>query len=143
SGLKTSVGYAQSRAVWAAGLNTANGTAVNLDTATDIEFGTWDPSTRTFYVLAGGGQSSATALRVYARRTTARRNPPPATTARTGRRTGSSARRRATGSTRPRPRSCRWWGSSWTTAPPTPTRWPPSRTSAPRAAGTSRAYRRP
>lgn len=79
AGLKTSVATAQSQAIWVAGLNTANGAPVVLDSSKDIEFGTWEPNTRTFDVLTGTSRSSATAMRITARRTTARSNALPPT----------------------------------------------------------------
>ncbi len=79
SGLKVSVATAQSRAVWAAGLNSADGSSVVLNTTADIEFGTWDPDNRTFDVLTGSNRLSATAMRVTARRIKARNNAVPLT----------------------------------------------------------------
>ncbi|HEX8913407.1 MAG TPA: pilus assembly protein TadG-related protein [Humisphaera sp.] len=88
-GLKTSTGQAQTNAVWAAGLNTADGSAVVMNPSLDVEFGTWDPATRTFDLLTGSDQKSATAVRVYARRTRSRSNPVPSTFARAFGLTGS------------------------------------------------------
>ncbi|QOV90808.1 hypothetical protein IPV69_05470 [Humisphaera borealis] len=74
AGLKTSVATATSQAKAVAAMNSAAGTSVVL-TDSDIEFGLWDPGTRTFEVLTGAAQNSATAIRVTARRTQSRSNP--------------------------------------------------------------------
>ena len=63
---------AQDRAVDAANDNKADGTPVNLNVNDDIEFGTWDPYTRTFTVVSGSNRDTATAVRVTARRLSAR-----------------------------------------------------------------------
>jgi Flp pilus assembly protein TadG len=64
------VSAAQAAAVDYAGYNQADGTGVVLG-AGDIEFGSWDSSTRTFTALSGAAQSGANAVRVTARRTAA------------------------------------------------------------------------
>lgn len=69
TGLNTSVSTAQSRAIAAAGQNKVDGTALTL-ASSDIEFGLWDPTTRTFTPLSGSERLSATAMRVTARRPT-------------------------------------------------------------------------
>jgi hypothetical protein len=65
---------ARSNAVAAANDNFADGTRVALDSAADVELGTWDPGTRTFTAAPSGNENSATAIRVTARRTAARGN---------------------------------------------------------------------
>jgi Flp pilus assembly protein TadG len=74
AGLSTSVTTAQTNAVTAAAANTADGQSVTLSTSTDIDFGTWDPSSHTFTVLTGTARSSATAIRITARRIAANNN---------------------------------------------------------------------
>jgi Flp pilus assembly protein TadG len=78
-GLKVSTGQAQTLAMSAAAFNTANGTSVVLNASQDIQFGTWDPATRTFELLTSTNQKSATAIRIYTRRTVARGNGIPTT----------------------------------------------------------------
>ena len=68
SGLIAGPSAAINNAVTAAGYNKADGTAVKLNTDSDVQLGTWDSSTGTFTVLTGSAASSATAVRVYARR---------------------------------------------------------------------------
>lgn len=74
AGLPNGVSQAQSNAVTAAADNTADGTAVTLNPSTDIDFGTWNSSTKTFTVLTGAAQSTANAIRVRANRTAANGN---------------------------------------------------------------------
>src|ERR1051326_1023102 len=69
-----STSTAQSLAVQFAGANTCDGQAVQLDVANDIEFGTWDSTTRTFTVYTGTNQANADAVRVTARRRASRGN---------------------------------------------------------------------
>ena len=69
-----STSTAQSLAVQFAGANTCDGQAVQLDVANDIEFGTWDSTTRTFTVYTGTNQANADAVRVTARRLASRGN---------------------------------------------------------------------
>jgi hypothetical protein len=76
-GLGAGVPAAQANAVSAAGDNTADGTPVVLDTTTDIEFGTFNDSTKTFIAYPVGSQSGADAVRVTARRTAASGNAVP------------------------------------------------------------------
>jgi Flp pilus assembly protein TadG len=76
-GLLTSSSQAQSDAIATAALNTCNNSPVVL-TASDIDIGTWDTSTRTFTV----GGSSPNAVRVHASRTSAKGNAIPLTFAR-------------------------------------------------------------
>lgn len=81
-GLNISVAEAKTRATQAVADNKADGQAIPFDVNADLEFGTWEPSTKTFSVLTGNLQSSATAVRVTLRRTKARNNPVPLTFAR-------------------------------------------------------------
>src|SRR5690349_7829892 len=60
------ISNAQSAATNVAAANTANGAAVAL-ASTDIEFGTWNPTSRTFTVLSGAARSGANAIRITAR----------------------------------------------------------------------------
>lgn len=55
---------AQSMAVSYAGQNKCDGSAVVIDPAADVEFGSWDITTRTFTLLTGSARSKATAVRV-------------------------------------------------------------------------------
>lgn len=73
AGLKTNTTTARNQAKSVAALNKADGSSITLTDA-DIEFGLWDPATKTFEVLSGTSQNSATAIRVTARRTQARSN---------------------------------------------------------------------
>ncbi len=75
SGLPDLISAAQSRAVAAAADNLADNQSVVLNSASDVEFGTWNPTARTFTVLSGTARSAANALRVTARRTAAAGNP--------------------------------------------------------------------
>lgn len=74
TGIASGVSTAQSMAVDAANDNKADGSAVVLDTATDVEFGTWSSSNKTFTVLTGSARSGANAIRITARRTSATGN---------------------------------------------------------------------
>ncbi len=69
------LGYsgARTKAISAAAYNTVDNTPVVLQSA-DVEFGLWDPTTKTFTALSGSAQNSATTVRVTAQRTTARGN---------------------------------------------------------------------
>jgi hypothetical protein len=71
--IPSGVSTAQAVAIQAASENLADGTSVALD-ASDIEFGTWDASSKTFTVLTGAARSNANAMRVTARRTAATNN---------------------------------------------------------------------
>ncbi len=62
-GLTISYTQAQTDAVTTAGYNTVNGTAYVLATS-DIDFGTWDTSGRTFTILTGAARSTANSVRV-------------------------------------------------------------------------------
>lgn len=73
-GFGVNVATAQSNAASAAHLNNADGAPVVLNTNTDVEFGTWDSSSKTFTVLGGVAQNTATAIRVTTRRTAATNN---------------------------------------------------------------------
>lgn len=66
----TATTYAQT----AAAANKADGTSVVLNSATDIELGVWDSTTKTFTILSGSWLPSATAVRVTARRTASQGN---------------------------------------------------------------------
>jgi hypothetical protein len=61
---------ARDRARSTALLNKADGEPVTLNTATDVELGTWDAKTKRFTKLAGSDLSKANTIRVVARRTT-------------------------------------------------------------------------
>jgi Flp pilus assembly protein TadG len=65
---------ATNAAVQVAALNKADGSAVTLTPASDVEFGMWDSTARSFTVLTGSSTSYANAVRVTARRTAARGN---------------------------------------------------------------------
>lgn len=69
SGLSSGVTTAQNLAVTYGGYNAADGTAVVIDPNNDVEFGTWDATSRTFTVLTGASRANANAIRVTARRT--------------------------------------------------------------------------
>ena len=71
TGIEGGVTTAQNYAVDAANDNTADGTAVVIDPATDVEFLSWNKSNGTYTVLSGAARSTANALRVTARRTVA------------------------------------------------------------------------
>ena len=77
AGLGSGTSAAQANAVNAANDNKADGTPVVLDPNTDIEFGTFNDSTKTFMALTGLAQSGADAIRVTARRTAATGNAVP------------------------------------------------------------------
>jgi Flp pilus assembly protein TadG len=72
TGLSDGYLAARDRALAAAAENKADGAAVSLDPAADVEFGTWDPYARTFNLLSGTARDEATAVRVTARRIAAR-----------------------------------------------------------------------
>lgn len=67
TGLRTDTNTAKANAIAAAQQNTAAGSAVTLDSKDDIEFGVWDSNSRSFNVLNGSWQASATAVRITAR----------------------------------------------------------------------------
>ena len=71
TGIELGVSTAQSYAVDAANDNNADGTAVVIDPAADVEFLHWNKSDRTYVVLSGPARSTANALRVTASRTAA------------------------------------------------------------------------
>ncbi|HSI35358.1 MAG TPA: pilus assembly protein TadG-related protein [Tepidisphaeraceae bacterium] len=73
--IDTGIAAAKNVAVATGAANTCDGTAVAIDPAVDVEFGTFDDETGVFTVLTGSSQSGATAVRVTARRTAARGNP--------------------------------------------------------------------
>src|SRR5947209_17063278 len=68
---------AQGDAVYSAAQNTADETPVVVNPNTDVEFGTWDSTSRAFTVLSGSSRGSANAIRVTCRRTAATGNPVP------------------------------------------------------------------
>lgn len=70
--LRTSSSAATTAAVAAAAANTVEGHAVALVAASDIEYGLWDTSARTFTPVTSGQEDSATAVRVTARLSQAR-----------------------------------------------------------------------
>lgn len=72
SSLAQGISVARTAAVTAAGENLADGTSVALDSTNDIDFGSWDSTTRTFTVLTGPAQTSSNAVRVSARRVSSR-----------------------------------------------------------------------
>jgi hypothetical protein len=71
-GLAGGVSVVQSRVTTAASDNRIDGTPLSINTASDLEFGLWDSTTRTFTVLTGSDRYGATAIRVTGRRTAAR-----------------------------------------------------------------------
>jgi hypothetical protein len=64
----------QTRAVQFAAANKCDGLAVAVDGNQDVDFGTWDGSSKTFTVVTGSQRISANAIRVTCRRTTNRQN---------------------------------------------------------------------
>jgi Flp pilus assembly protein TadG len=78
-GLKSAGGVAaaQANAQNAANDNLADGTPVQLDASTDIEFGQWIKGSMSFTPLSGAARASANSIRVTARRTHARGNAVP------------------------------------------------------------------
>lgn len=81
-GMSTSISSARNRAESSVADNKVEGVAISFDKNADVEFGTWEPTTKTFTALTGAMQSSATAVRVTIRRTAARGNAVPLTFAR-------------------------------------------------------------
>jgi hypothetical protein len=73
--ISNGVTSAQNAAVAYGGYNSVAGTAFLVNPASDIDFGTWNPSTKTFTILTGSARSGANAIRVWGRRTTANGNP--------------------------------------------------------------------
>jgi len=71
-GLSESVQETIDRATAAAADNKIDRATFNFNTTTDLEFGAWEPTTRTFTVLTGNDRRSATAVRVSIRKTAAR-----------------------------------------------------------------------
>jgi Flp pilus assembly protein TadG len=65
---------AKNAAISIASQNNTDGSAVTLNPATDIIFGTWDPNARTFTPLSGAAASNANAVRVQTSRSAARGN---------------------------------------------------------------------
>lgn len=72
SGISSGITTAQDLAVAYGSYNAADGYGVTIDSASDVEFGTWDSTTKTFTVLTGAARSGANAIRVTARRTQSR-----------------------------------------------------------------------
>jgi hypothetical protein len=72
SGLEFSVATARTRASQVAAQNRVDGRNVTLDTAADVEFGVWNPTTKSFQKLTGADELSATAVRVTTRAIKAR-----------------------------------------------------------------------
>lgn len=77
SSLSSGITATQNAASTVAAANTADGSAVAIDTASDVEFGTWTASSKTFTVLSGNARTNANAVRVTCRRTAARGNAVP------------------------------------------------------------------
>src|SRR5207237_5684493 len=78
STLNSGTATARSNAVACAAQNTVDGQSLVLDPNLDVEFGTWDSSTKTFTPSAG---SNIDSVRVSAHRTAARGNAIPLTMA--------------------------------------------------------------
>jgi hypothetical protein len=72
SGLSSGVDAVKARVAAAALENMVDGTPLVIDENNDIEFGTWNSNTKTFTVLTGSAQSTATAIRVTGRRLASR-----------------------------------------------------------------------
>ena len=62
------VANVQSLALQYAAANPCDGSPVALNAATDVEFGDWDTTTRTFTVLTGTARNNASAVRVRTQR---------------------------------------------------------------------------
>lgn len=77
SAIPSGITAVQDIAVAYGALNLADGAAVTIDPATDVEFGTWNSSNTTFTVLTGASRASANAIRITARRTAASGNAVP------------------------------------------------------------------
>lgn len=75
--LPISIGAVHQRVQQAAGQNLVDGQPLQINPAQDIEFGVWDPETRTFEVLTGSARNGATAIRVTGRRSQTTGNPIP------------------------------------------------------------------
>jgi hypothetical protein len=76
-GMRAGIPQARTDAMNVAAANAADGSSVTLNADNDIEFGAWDPGTRTFTVLTGAAADGANAIRVTARRTAATGNAVP------------------------------------------------------------------
>src|SRR4051812_20772089 len=72
TGLLSGPGTVKTRAAYAASANTVDGTPLALDLTNDIEFGNWDPNTKTFTVVTGLAQNTARAVRITGRRLASR-----------------------------------------------------------------------
>ena len=68
-GMSTSISSARNRAQQSVADNKVEGVSIQFDKNADVEFGTWEPTTRTFTPLTGAMESSATAVRITIRRT--------------------------------------------------------------------------
>jgi len=77
TGISRGVTTVQERAAAAAAENAVDGTPVIIDIDSDVEFGTWDSTARTFTVLTGAARSNANATRVSVHRSAARGNAVP------------------------------------------------------------------
>ncbi len=64
----------QDLAVQYAASNKCDGVNVAVDRNLDVDFISWDTTTRTYTVLSGAAQANANAVRVWCRRTTGRQN---------------------------------------------------------------------
>ena len=82
AGLATSVSQSRADAAAIALANLCDGVPVTLDRSADVEFGTWNTQTKTFTVLGGAAEDSATAVRITAKRLAARNTAIPLTFAR-------------------------------------------------------------
>ena len=72
TGLNSGVATVKSMVVAAAAENQVDGSPLVIDPNNDIEFGIWNPATRTFTPVTGAAQSTAKALRVTGRRVASR-----------------------------------------------------------------------
>jgi hypothetical protein len=72
--LASGVTATQNAAIAYGAYNTVDGTALTINGANDVEFGTWDGTAKTFTVLSGLARANANAVRVTARRTAATGN---------------------------------------------------------------------
>src|SRR2546429_4780063 len=66
--LPNGVVAAQNAAVFIAGQNTVDGNPFTLDPVTEILFGIWDPTAKTFTQLSGGAKANSNAIRIVAMR---------------------------------------------------------------------------
>lgn len=73
-GLQSGSDAAIANALAAAASNTVDGTSVELDTTTDIQFGSWSSSQKKFTQVFGAAQDTATAIKISSARSLARGN---------------------------------------------------------------------